>query len=287
MAGQALPAGTADTSTPASSPKGRTAVSQWLNRWHRDLQCGNTLTLDRVAGLADRLLGLLFPHHAPQPLCDPLTLNGFMDETLAELAAVLDNTPLPERLTPGAVEAVLLDSLPLLAPALLEDAEAILAGDPAAEALDEIIFAYPGFYAIALYRLAHVLYQADVPLLPRMLTEVAHRRTGIDIHPGARIGRSFCIDHGTGVVIGETAVIGDRVTLYQGVTIGALAVHKNDQGSKRHPTIEDDVIMYTSAVVLGGDTVVGKGSIIGGNVWLTRSVPPGTRLYHKADNASI
>src|SRR5690606_15379486 len=140
--------------------------------------------------------------------------------------------------------------------------------------VDEVILAYPGFLAIAIYRIAHVLYRAEVPLLPRLLTEYAHRETGIDIHAGARIGASFSIDHGTGVVIGETTVIGDRVRIFQGVTLGALSVNKELASTKRHPTIHDDVVIYANATILGGRTEVGARSIIGGNVWLTHSVPP-------------
>jgi serine O-acetyltransferase len=153
------------------------------------------------------------------------------------------------------------------------DARAILVGDPAAVSVDEVILAYPGFFAIATYRIAHAL-NGMVPLLPRLLTEVAHRLTGIDIHPGAQIGASFAIDHGTGIVIGETAVLGERVRLHQGVTLGAARVNKRLEHIKRHPTIGDDVVIYANATILGGETVIGHGSRIGGNVWLTRSVPP-------------
>jgi serine O-acetyltransferase len=154
------------------------------------------------------------------------------------------------------------------------DAEAIFAGDPAAESVEEVVAAYPGFLAIAMYRIAHELHRHGAPLLPRLLTEVAHTRTGIDIHPGAKIGQSFCIDHGTGIVIGETAVIGNHVKIYQGVTLGAPSVKKSSAGIKRHPTIEDRVVIYANATILGGDTVVGHDSVIGGNVWLPNTVPP-------------
>jgi len=173
--------------------------------------------------------------------------------------------------------------LPAIRAMLEEDVKAAYDGDPAAENYDEIIFAYPGFYAITVHRIAHELYDQGVPLLPRLLSEVVHSATGIDIHPGAHIGRSFFIDHGTGVVIGETTVIGDNVKLYQGVTLGALSFPKDAYGAlvrgvKRHPTIEDDVTIYAGATILGGDTVIGRGSVIGGSVWLTHSVPPGTKV---------
>jgi serine O-acetyltransferase len=173
-------------------------------------------------------------------------------------------------------------SLPAIHEQLTLDAEAIEAGDPAAHGTAEVVLAYPGFLALAFYRIAHSLHGLGVPLVPRMISEIAHGRTGADIHPAARIGRSCCIDHGTGLVIGETAVIGDDVKLYQGVTLGALSVSKSASGTKRHPTIEDRVVCYANATVLGGDTVVGSDSVIGGNVWLTHSVPPNSLVYHQS-----
>jgi serine O-acetyltransferase len=151
--------------------------------------------------------------------------------------------------------------------------------------MDQIIFCYPGLYATIAYRLANVLWKKDVPYIPRMMTEFAHSRTGIDIHPGASIGKSFFIDHGTGVVVGETTVIGERVRIYQGVTLGAMSLPKDAgvrlMGAKRHPTLEDDVIVYSGATILGGDTVIGARSVIGGNVWLTESIPPDTKVFIK------
>jgi serine O-acetyltransferase len=160
------------------------------------------------------------------------------------------------------------------------DVEAAVAGDPAANSENEVILAYPSLAAIAVHRVAHLLYEREVPLLPRIMSEYVHHRTGIDIHPGAKIGKSFFIDHGTGVVIGETTEIGDRVKLYQGVTLGALSVSRDMRGQKRHPTIGDDVTIYAGATILGGDTVIGRGSVIGGNVWLVRSVPPYSKVYN-------
>src|SRR4051812_29940752 len=156
--------------------------------------------------------------------------------------------------------------------ALKKDAEEILKFDPAAESLEEVLVAYPGFYATAVYRFSHQLWKQGVKILPRLFAEYAHSKTGIDIHPGAEIGLSFFIDHGTGIVIGETTVIGKQVKIYQGVTLGALSVSKVVANTKRHPTIEDNVIIYSGATILGGDTVVGHDSVIGGNVWLTSSV---------------
>jgi serine O-acetyltransferase len=166
---------------------------------------------------------------------------------------------------------------------LLEDAHAILNSDPAAKTIEEVITAYPGFFAIFVYRMAHLLCQQQCTILSRFFTEYAHSKTGIDIHPAAKIGRSFAIDHGTGIVIGETTVIGDHVKIYQGVTLGALSVSKSIASTKRHPTIEDGVVIYAGATILGGSTVVGAGSIIGGNVWLTYSVPSNSVVYHKSE----
>ena len=164
---------------------------------------------------------------------------------------------------------------------LLKDAAFIFESDPAAKELVEVIAIYPGFFAIFCYRIAHSIDQLSVPLLPRMITEYAHKTTGIDIHPGATIGSPFSIDHGTGIVIGETTIIGNNVKLYQGVTLGALSVDKSKASKKRHPTIEDNVILYSGCTILGGSTVVGRNSIIGGNVWLTESVAPFSVVYHK------
>jgi serine O-acetyltransferase len=155
------------------------------------------------------------------------------------------------------------------------DVQAAFDGDPAAKDTDEIIFCYPGLYAVTVYRIAHALLERGARLIPRIMTELAHEKTGIDIHPGATIGKSFFIDHGTGVVIGETTIIGDRVRIYQGVTLGALSVPRDRRpGTRRHPLIEDDVVIYAGATILGGDTVIGKGAVIGGNCWVTHSVPP-------------
>jgi len=179
--------------------------------------------------------------------------------------------------------AKLFSKLPQIKEVLLKDARFILESDPAAKSLEEVIAVYPGFFAIYCYRLAHFINQLSVPLLPRMITEYAHKITGIDIHPGAEIGTPFSIDHGTGIVIGETTIIGNYVKLYQGVTLGALSVDKSKALSKRHPTICDNVILYAGSTILGGETVVGRNSIIGGNVWLTESVAPNSIVYHKSE----
>jgi serine O-acetyltransferase len=176
-----------------------------------------------------------------------------------------------------------IESLPRVRSMLILDLQAAFDGDPAAKNFSEILLAYPGLEAISVYRIAHELSRLEVPLLPRMMTEWAHRRTGVDIHPGAQIGESFFIDHGTGVVIGETTIIGANVKIYQGVTLGALSFPKDERGrlirgNKRHPTIENDVIIYAGATILGGNTVIGAGSVIGGNTWVTHSIPPNSKV---------
>lgn len=163
------------------------------------------------------------------------------------------------------------------------DAECLYQNDPASNSVEEVILAYPGFFAIAVYRLSHEFNQQDMPLIPRMMSEYAHRLTGIDIHPGATIGSPFFIDHGTGVVIGETTIIKSSVKLYQGVTLGALQVSKEMKNKKRHPTVENNVTIYAGATILGGDTIIGENCTIGGNVWLTESVPPNSIVYHKSE----
>ncbi len=173
-----------------------------------------------------------------------------------------------------------IEQLPAVLEKLNLDAEAIESCDPASLSIEEVYMAYPGFYAIAIYRLAHELYKKGFPMVPRLMTEYAHRQTGVDINPGAQIGDSFFIDHATGVVIGETAIIKNNVKMYQGVTLGALYVTKNLQKKKRHPTIENNVTIYANATILGGNTVIGENSVIGGNAWLTSSVPANSTVFH-------
>jgi len=225
-----------------------------------------------VERFAHRTLELLFPHFAAEVGEDR---EGGLEaeyQGLRDLLCEIVGMPGTRCNAPDSVVGKFSDALPEIRAALLLDAQAICDGDPAAHSIDEIILSYPGFLATALYRIAHELHRYGVPLVPRLLTEVAHRDTGIDIHPGATIGPSFAIDHGTGIVIGETAVIGAHVKLYQGVTLGALSVEKHMASSKRHPTIGDRVVIYANATILGGDTVIGAGTIVGGNVWITQSV---------------
>jgi len=173
------------------------------------------------------------------------------------------------------------NKLPDVYDKMINDANSFLNSDPSAKGIEEIIMSFPGFYAISVYRIAHELSLLNVPLLPRIMSEYLHGKTGIDIHPAAKIGKNFFIDHGTGVVIGETTEIGDNVKIYQGVTLGALFVERALRDQKRHPTIQDDVIIYAGTTILGGKTVVGRGSVIGGNVWLTESVEPLSLVYHQ------
>jgi serine O-acetyltransferase len=209
---------------------------------------------------------------------------------LAErLHELLGAVPLSEGTAPAAIVEAFLPRLAAIRELLDEDVEAAYRGDPAARGFGEIVAAYPALRAISIHRIAHELYRLRVPILPRMMSEHAHEGTGIDINPGARIGRRFFIDHGTGVVIGETTEIGDDVRIYQGVTLGALAPRHGEslRGTKRHPTIEDDVTIYAGATILGGQTVIGRGSVIGGNVWLTQSIEPGSRVVAEPPRAGV
>lgn len=220
------------------------------------------------------------------PLC-----NGNSADTVdlpskwKELKADFSELIMPLRLDMNEQETceLFFNKIPLVYDELLLDAKIILEFDPAAQSMEEVILFYPGFYAIMVYRLSHLLYEMNIPIIPRIFSEYAHSATGIDIHPGAKIGKSFFIDHGTGIVIGETTVIGNNVKIYQGVTLGALNVRKNEARTKRHPTIGDNVIIYSGATILGGETVIGHDSVIGGNVWLTSSVDPCSVVYHKSE----
>ncbi|WP_298366272.1 serine O-acetyltransferase EpsC [uncultured Lutibacter sp.] len=176
-----------------------------------------------------------------------------------------------------------LNTLPEIFENLNLDAQELVNGDPASNNIEEVYLAYPGFYAIAIYRFSHELFKLKAPLIPRLMSEYAHSKTGTDIHPGATIGKSFFIDHATGTVIGETCIIKDHVKIYQGVTLGALQVSKELKNTKRHPTVENNVTIYANATILGGETVIGENTIIGGNVWITESVPPNSLVYHKPE----
>ena len=231
----------------------------------------------------DAILGILFPAYSNKHIQFKDQLDEEISRVNSSLRILLIHV---EKDFNGSIEqtvSTFFDELASIYDLLLKDAQAIEQGDPAARSIDEVMRSYPGFYAIAIYRIAHQLYEQAVPFIPRMFTELAHGKTGIDIHPGAQIGSWFFIDHGTGVVIGETTVIGDHVKLYQGVTLGALSVKKEMAETKRHPSIEDHVVVYAGATILGGRTTIGHHSVIGGNVWLTESVEPYSTVYHQPE----
>ena len=266
------------------------------------LDGSNLPTRIEVAELADELVSIIFPGYFRGDQLDELTSRYFVGERCARILRRLEGVlvralsvrcdggelrPMQRRaaLESQAHELAfdLLQAVPGIREVIHTDVQAALSGDPAACSSSEVIMSYPGILAITFHRIAHHLYVRRVPLLPRMMAETVHSRTGIDIHPGATIGNSFFIDHGTGVVIGETSLIGERVKLYQGVTLGALSVSKETRcGDRRHPTIANDVTVYAGATILGGDTVIGAGSTIGGNVWITQSIPPGTTVILEA-----
>ena len=247
--------------------------------------------------LCSDLLHLLFPGFFSEEAVSSKELPDAAQEIIDQVATQLEESiavslRIREQSIPSlgelqreavAITERLFAGIPAVRALLKTDVEAAFAGDPAARSLEEIVLAYPGLEAIAIQRVAHLLYLAEVPLLPRMMTEWAHSRTGIDIHPGAKIGSHFFIDHGTGVVIGETCVIGNRVKLYHGVTLGARSFQKDEHGDiikgiKRHPEVEDDVVIYPNGIILGGDTIIGARSTIGANVFLMKSIPPDTLL---------
>jgi serine O-acetyltransferase len=236
-----------------------------------------------IAYWATKLIRLLFPEQAKDFFRSTDEIEGEFWNLGDELKFILQATDVCKTCDVDKKVADFLAFIPEIFRLLNTDVKAIFDGDPSAKSEFEIIRAYPGFLAISFYRLAHLLHDLQIALIPRILTEYAHSKTGIDIHPGAEIGEFFFIDHGTGVVIGETSQIGNRVKIYQGVTLGALSVEKTMANTKRHPTVEDDVVIYSGATILGGQTTIGAKSIIGGNVWLTKSVPPNSTVYHKPE----
>ena len=257
-------------------------------------------SLGSVAEIFQQARRIIFPGYFTQNVMAPSNLEYCLKQETTELFKRLSkqiilsfqhdclplNRPCSDCKEFGYKKALhFINALPKLRAVLATDVRAGFEGDPAAKSYDEVIFSYPGLFAITVYRMAHQLHELKIPLLPRMATEYAHSLTGIDIHPGAKIGESFFIDHGTGVVVGETTEIGDRVRIYQGVTLGALSIPSDavelSRNKKRHPTIEDDVIIYSNATLLGGNTVIGARSIIGGNVWITESVPADTKVILK------
>ena len=255
---------------------------------------------DLIIDILTRLRRILYPGYFINSRVDQMNLSYYFGQEITALFEIMAeqiclairheclryNQPCTHCEERGQEAAItFIRAIPPLRTTLAQDVRAAYEGDPAAKSYDEIIFSYPGLYAITVYRIAHLLHEQGIPLLPRIMTEYAHSLTGIDIHPGAHIGEGFFIDHGTGVVIGETSDIGNRVRIYQGVTLGALSLPSSAveqlRNRKRHPTLEDDVIVYAGATILGGETVIGARSTIGGNVWLTESVPPDTKIFLK------
>ncbi len=272
----------------SESPSSLEYVAERLRSHYKKYGQQSGLSLGKIGGLLKQTVAVLFPHHA---LADET--GDSLEVRLARLEADFHGLvePLCEDKDVGCTKLLVkgfMSDLPEIADFSHEDAASLLEGDPAAQSVEEVILSYPGFFAVVAYRIAHALYKREVPLLPRMICEYAHQKTGIDIHPGAQIGRALFIDHGTGVVIGETTVIGDNVKIYQGVTLGALRVDREHRAKKRHPTIEDNVVIYAGATILGGETIIGRNSVIGGNVWITRSIPAWSRVMFKpADTDEI
>lgn len=246
---------------------------------HKELVPSNEI----ISSWARSVICLLYPELSSKTYSSEEEIKDEFIKLENELTKILNATKACCDCNNDLVSKEFFNQLPEMYRVLNTDIYAILNGDPAATNEFEVIRAYPGFYAISFYRIAHALLMLDVQLIPRILTEFAHSRTGIDIHPAAEIGEHFFIDHGTGIVIGETTIIGNNVKLYQGVTLGALSIDKSMAFTKRHPTIGDNVVIYSGAKILGGDTVIGHDAIIGGNVWITKSVSPGSRVYHNSE----
>jgi len=235
-----------------------------------------------VSQLYTQLLGALFPDFSNESFSSEKDFETHFHGLQIAMEEMIRHAPGLRSKNEKEIADKFFNALPGIHQKLEHDILAMYEGDPAAKSTSEVVRTYPGFYAIAAYRLAHELHLLGVDGIPRVITEHAHSKTGIDIHPAAKIGEHFCIDHGTGIVIGETTLIGNHVKLYQGVTLGALSVDKSDAEKKRHPTIEDQVVIYAGATILGGETIIGHDSVIGGNVWLTRSVPAYSKTYYQA-----
>jgi serine O-acetyltransferase len=255
----------------------------FLRRLYQSHQtCPTCPAPSEVSAFYVELLGALFADFSQLSSLTEREFDQLIERLEGELERILRHNPGKDGQQPAGVPDKFFAAIPEIYDKLEQDISAMYEGDPAAKSRNEVVRTYPGFYAVAAYRFAHALHALGVPGIPRIITEHAHGKTGIDIHPAAKIGNHFCIDHGTGVVIGETTVIGNNVKIYQGVTLGALSVNKQDAEKKRHPTLEDDVVVYAGATILGGDTVIGRGSVVGGNVWLTSSIPPNSKIYYQA-----
>ncbi|MEK6623688.1 MAG: serine O-acetyltransferase EpsC [Bdellovibrionota bacterium] len=247
-----------------------------------NFHCQKTLERQSVETFLQDALDLIFPGMLRKSFKDSAEVQALLQKHFASLQKFL--RVLGE--TPDHIDEIIhsySQQLLIISASINKDANALLEGDPAARNIEEVLLCYPGLFAVATYRISHFFYEEKNNVLARLMSEIAHEKTGIDIHPGAQIGDSFCIDHGTGVVIGETAIIGNHVKVYQGVTLGALSVDKAHCQTKRHPTIEDHCVIYSHATILGGDTLIGHSSIIGGNVWMTKSVPCHSLVYHKSE----
>ena len=256
---------------------------EFINRLISEhLICQTCPSPQEVAEFFREVLGLLYLDFAKVPLTTSDAIVSERNRLQKAFKDLLSRNPMNAILGVESISQSFFDHLPELYDKLNKDIMAIYEGDPACTSRREVIRSYPGFYAIAAYRIAHVMHDQKIEDLPRIITEHAHSFTGIDIHPGAKIGASFCIDHGTGVVIGETCEIHDHVKIYQGVTLGALSVDKSHADVKRHPTIEHHCVLYAGATILGGETTIGAHSVIGGNTWITRSVPPNSKIYYQA-----
>ncbi len=242
--------------------------------------CMEVPSMVKTHEFVDNLIHILFPIKSNCKV-DEEEIGIEMERCYVKLKELLYSLKNSMNRGPDEVAEAFFRELPGVYETMLSDAESISKFDPAASAVEEVILCYPGFYCISVYRMAHILYQLEVPVLPRVIMEYVHSQTGIDIHPGAQIDTPFFIDHGTGIVIGETAVIGKNVKIYQGVTLGALSVEKKLANTKRHPTIEDNVIIYAGSTILGGKTVVGHDTILGGNTWITESVLPHSVVYRQ------
>lgn len=253
---------------------------QRLFKEHRDCITGPPPSA--VVHFFNELVSTLFPDFSTLHFNTIIEFELHLEKMKLQLDQLLFQNPVRNHSGDRKIAHKFFEFLPSLHANLKQDIDAIFEGDPAAKNKSEVVRTYPGFYAVAAYRVAHELDKLGVQDIPRIITENAHSKTGIDIHPSANIGSHFCIDHGTGVVIGETTDIRDHVKIYQGVTLGALSVDKIDSGRKRHPTIEDGVVIYAGATILGGNTVIGRNSVIGGNVWLTKSIPPNTKVYYQS-----
>ena len=268
------------------------------------LEGPNLPSRQSIITIVDELESIIFPGYRDEANLETLNMKYILGEKISRIAINLsleveksmryycklindENKTCVCREEAEQITGSLLAEIPEIRRRVQLDVEAAFRGDPAASSREEIILSYPGVEAIMIHRVAHELYKKKVPFIPRIMSEYMHSKTGVDIHPGAEIGDSFFIDHATGVVIGETAIIGNNVKIYQGVTLGALSVKKEYSSRKRHPTIEDDVTIYAGAKILGGETVIGRGSVIGGNVWLVSSVPPNSNIVYKPENYTL